>query len=185
MATTLLILRKGMIGLLLLLLSPGSALGLSSDSEQPIEIEADMAELDDRKRVTIYRGDVVVTQGSLLMKGDVFTVYYDENQELDYATMDGNPAYYRQLPDNSEVYDEAWARRMEYHEQKGEVILIREARVVQDGLEFTGERIEYDTINSRVIAHGRTRTTAEAGDDKPEDDGRVRLILQPRKKSSE
>lgn len=175
--------RIGLVCVLLLL--PGAVLALSSDKDQPIEIEANMAELDDKKRITIYRGDVIVTQGTLPMKGDVFTVYYDEDQELDYATMDGNLAYYRQLPDDSEVYDEAWARRMEYYESKGEVILIRDAKVVQDGLEFTGERIEYDTINSRVVAHGRTRTTAEAGDDKPEDDGRVRVILTPKKKTSE
>jgi lipopolysaccharide export system protein LptA len=168
-----------------LLLFSGSALALSSDKDEPIEIEADTAELDDKKRITIYRGDVIVTQGTLLMKGDVFTVYYDEERELDYATMDGNLAYYRQLPDNSEVYDEAWARRMEYYEEKGQVILIRDAKVVQDGLEFTGERIEYDTINSRVVAHGRTRTVLDAEEDKPAEDGRVRIILTPRKQSSE
>lgn len=185
MSKTYLQFRKRLACLLLLLFLPGGALALSSDKDEPIEIEADSAELDDKKRVTIYRGNVIVTQGTLLMKGDVFTVHYDEERELDYATMDGNLAYYRQLPDDSEVYDEAWARRMEYYEEKGLVVLIRDAKVVQDGLEFTGERIEYDSINSRVVAHGRTRTVVDAEDDKPTGDGRVRIILTPRKQSSE
>jgi len=154
---------------------------LSSDSDQPMEIEADSAELDDQKRVTIYRGDVVVNQGSLHMTGDVMTVYYDENQELDHAVMEGDLAYYRQMPDDSDVYDEAWAKRMEHHGDKGRIILINDAKVVQDGLQFTGKRIDYDTINSRVLAHS-TLDKDSADDDTPDTGSqRVRVIISPKK----
>ncbi|MEX0951590.1 MAG: lipopolysaccharide transport periplasmic protein LptA [Gammaproteobacteria bacterium] len=153
---------------------------LSSDSDQPMEIEADSAELDDQKRVTIYRGDVVVNQGSLHMTGDVMTVYYDENQELDHAVMEGDLAYYRQMPDDSDVYDEAWARRMEHHGNKGRIILINDAKVVQDGLQFTGKRIDYDTINSRVLAHS-TLDKDSAGDTPDTGRQRVRVIISPKK----
>ena len=54
-----------------LLLSLGLALGsagawaLPSDREQPIRVQADTAELDDKQGVAVYRGDVVITQGTL------------------------------------------------------------------------------------------------------------------------
>lgn len=167
------------LALVAVFISP-SLWALSSDSDQPMEIEADSAELDDQKRVTIYRGDVVVNQGSLHMTGDVMTVYYDENQELDHAVMEGDLAYYRQMPDDSDVYDEAWAKRMEHHGNKGRIILIDDAKVVQDGLQFTGKRIDYDTINSRVLAHS-TLDRDSAGDTPDTGRQRVRVIISPKK----
>ena len=50
-----------------------TAHGLASDKDQPIEVEADSAELDDAKKISIYRGNVVVTQGTIRMTGDVMT----------------------------------------------------------------------------------------------------------------
>ncbi|MDX1519199.1 MAG: LptA/OstA family protein, partial [Gammaproteobacteria bacterium] len=52
---------------------------LTTDKDQPIEIEADAAELDDRKNVTVYTGNVIVTQGSIRMTGEKMTVYYTDD----------------------------------------------------------------------------------------------------------
>ena len=104
--------RKLLISVLCLLtglLPTAPAWGLSTDRDQPIEIEADAAELDDEKKVTVYTGNVVVIQGSIRMTGDTMTVYYTSENELDVVILDGKPATYRQLPDDSEVYDEAEA----------------------------------------------------------------------------
>ena len=46
-------------------------MALSSDKDQPIEIEADHAKLDDIQRVAVYQGDVVITQGSIRLNGDI------------------------------------------------------------------------------------------------------------------
>ena len=66
---------------------------LSTDSQQPIEIEADFAELDDQEGRTIYVGNVIVTQGSIKMTGDKLKVLFDENRDLEHAHMEGRPAY--------------------------------------------------------------------------------------------
>lgn len=163
----------------LMLLMPASLFALSSDSSKPMEIVADSAEHDGKKGVTIYRGNVEVTQGSMFISGHTLTVYYDDNQELDHAIMEGNRAYYKQLPDNSKVHDEAWAQQMEYYPNKSMVILIEDGKVVQKDVRFTGDRIEYDTANSRVIAKS-VRQETKSGE-KPSDDGRVRVIIKPKK----
>lgn len=158
------------------------ALALSSDSEKPMEIVADEAEHDSKNRITIYRGDVEVTQGTLFISGHTLTVYYSDSQELDHAIMEGDRAYYKQLPDNSKVYDEAWANRMEYYPNDGMVILIDDGKVVQEDVRFTGDRIEYDTINSRVIAKTVKQTSSDEDEKKPAKDGdRVRVIISPKK----
>ena len=158
---------------------------LSTDKDQPIEIEADRAELDDIKNVTVYYGDVIVVQGSIRMTGDKMTVYHTPDDELDTVIMVGKPATYKQLPDDSEIYDEAEALTMEYYELKSLVILKEEAVVTQEGLKFSGKRIEYDTLNSRVKAEGGVSHTIEDKKDgsttgkKPE---RVKIIIKQKKK---
>ncbi len=145
-----------------------------------MEIVANEAEHDGNENITIYRGDVEVTQGTLFITGHTMTVYYTEDQELDHAIMEGDRAYYKQLPDNSKVYDEAWANQMEYYPDKGMVILIGDGKVVQEDLRFTGDRIEYDMVDSRVIAKTVKQQRDQADTDEPaKKDGRVRVIISP------
>lgn len=153
---------------------------LSTDKEQPIEIEADTGELDDIKNISIYRGNVVVIQGSIRMTGDKMTVYFTENEDIDTIIMEGNPATYRQLPDDSDVYDEAEALTMEYYELRNLIILIDKAWVKDADSILTGDRIEYDTLLSQVKAwHDKNKPAG------PEKKDRVKLIIKPKKKPSE
>ena len=97
--------RINILVLLFMTLVVNSAYCLSTDSEQNIEIEADTAEMDDIENVTVYRGNVIVTQGSIKMTGHTMTVYFDENRDMRLVIMNGTPAKYRQLPDESNIYD--------------------------------------------------------------------------------
>ena len=112
---------------------------LSTDKDQPIEIEADNADLDNEKGVTIYRGNVVLTQGTVRMTGDTMTVYFKDD-ELDTLIMEGKPARYRQLPDDSGIYAAAETLRMEYYELKSLVILIHTASFTRECASFSGNR---------------------------------------------
>lgn len=166
---------------LLLDMSVTAAYALSSDQDQDIEIDARKWELDDRKNQTVYEGDVVVTRGSIRMTGGRMTVYYTENEELDTLIVEGNPATYRQLPDDSKVYDEGRAQRMEFHEFDNLIILMDNAEVIQERSSFSGDRIEYDTKLSRIRA---TSAPAPAAG-QPGPDGRVKIIIKPRKNQTE
>lgn len=160
------------------------AWSLSTDKDKDIDVEANSAELDGNKGVTIYRGNVVVTQGSIRMTGDIMTVYFTEDEELDTVIMEGKPATYRQLPDDSDIYDEAEALRMEYHELKSLIILIDKALVKQEGLRFSGNRIEYDTEHSRVKARGSIKQTVDGDTDTQSQDERVKITIKPKKKKN-
>ncbi|RKZ68566.1 MAG: hypothetical protein DRQ48_08615 [Gammaproteobacteria bacterium] len=108
------------------------------------------------------------------------TVYF-KGDELDTLIMEGRPARYKQLPDGSKTYDEAEALRMEYYELKNMIILIDKASFKQEGLSFSGNRIEYDTENSRVKAKGSVKQ--QTGSSSSGSSGeRVKMILKPRKK---
>lgn len=63
-----------------ILLSLGAALGSASawalpdDRNQPIRIQADDAQLDDKNGVATYKGDVIITQGSMKVTGNTVTI---------------------------------------------------------------------------------------------------------------
>ena len=158
---------------------------LSTDSEQDIEIEANTAEMDDIKKVTIYRGNVIVTQGSIRMTGHTMHVYFDKNNDMKLVVMDGTPATYRQLPDDSTVYDEAEALRMEYYALKNYVILIDQAKITQEGTKLIGERIEYDTVLSKVKAEGKASTTAKGEDKEKVESKRVKIIIKKKNRNGD
>ena len=164
------------------------AWALSTDKDQPIEIQANSAELDDKKGVTVYHGNVVVTQGSIRMTGDTMTVHYTKDQDLDTVVMEGHPATYRQLPDKSEVYDEAEALRMEYYQLKTLIVLIDNALVKQEEFRFSGNRIEYDTKLSQIRARGKPPQETPATDEGSavqKDSERVKIIIKPKKKEEQ
>ena len=165
------------------LLGSPAAFPLSTDKDQPIEVESDEAELDDLNDVSIYRGNVIVRQGSIHMTGDVMTVYSKGGDELDYIIIEGNPATYKQLPDDSTVYDEASAARMEYHETKNLVVLIGDAWVKQDTSTLVGERVEYNTELSRVKAWSQPGGAADAASETGKK-SRVKLILKKKEPGS-
>ena len=147
---------------LLCLLGSLAAFPLSTDKDQPIEVEADEAELDDLNNVSIYRGNVVVRQGSIHMTGDVMTVYSKGGDELDHIIIEGNPATYKQLPDNSKVHDQAKALRMEYYELKNLVVLIRDAWVKQDTLDPDRgkDRVQYGAESGEGLESSQGRRCA-------------------------
>ncbi|MGQ0657402.1 MAG: lipopolysaccharide transport periplasmic protein LptA [Chromatiales bacterium] len=166
---------------LVLLLVCGGASALSTDKNQPIEIEADYAELRKNERVTIYSGNVIVTQGSIRMWGDKLTVYYDAGDQLKDAILDGRPARFKQRPDGRDEDFEGEAIRMEYHALDERLHLIDKAKLSQGKSVFTGPLIVYDTKNSILTGQSRPTTTVEGetGEKRPAG-GRVRVIIPPK-----
>jgi lipopolysaccharide export system protein LptA len=149
-------------------LSYGTALALSNDSEQPIHIEADRGELDNRKQVAVYRGNVHLTQGTLRIDSDTLTIFYTPEKKLKKIIAEGQPAWYRQHPDDNSEDMRAKALRMEYHANNATIYLFQKAHVWQGANEFTGDRIEYDTEHRIVRGEG-----SKAGV------GRVHVTIRP------
>ena len=167
----------GLLGLAL----AGPVMALSTDREQDLQVEADSAELDGIEGISVYRGNVVVTQGSMRITGHTLTVHFSDGGDLELAIMNGSPATYRQLPDGAEDYDEARARKLEYYPHRDSVILIDRAWVKNpDGSTMTGNRIEYDTAQSRVKVQGRAAPATAGGND-ADAGGRVKIIIKKKK----
>jgi lipopolysaccharide export system protein LptA len=124
---------------------------LTGDDRQPINIAADQVELDQRNGLSIYSGNVELTQGSMrLNAGRVIVNYADRHVRKVVA--EGTPALYRQRQDGEEAEILARAQRMELHTGSGQLILQDDAELSQGGNRFSSQRIVYDTVNSRITA---------------------------------
>ena len=140
------------------------------DDEQPIHIESDSLDIDDVQGISIYRGNVIMSQGPGRIWADQMTIHATAEQTLDKIVSEGEPARFRDYTDKGEEINGA-ARRIEYHAIKQMVILDGEAHLEQNKTEFFGNRIEYE-MESRVVRAGQ----AAGGDG----NGRVRTLILPK-----
>lgn len=157
--------RKAMMLAIAASLLSGVAHGLSGDRDQPIHIQADRVELDERNKVSTYQGNVVLTQGSIRLQAEQLVVHRD-GEGVGQIVADGDPAEFRQRPDDgAEIVGQA--QQLRYTASDSRVQLIGDARLTQGEDLFAGPRIVYDTERSLV------RAGSESGE------GRVRAIINP------
>lgn len=141
---------------------------LTSDREQPIQVNADSMVAEEPKGFSHYKGNVLIVQGSLKVIADEVIIYFTDG-ELDKLIIKGNPAHLQQQPDNSEDLVYSQAKTMEYYATSDRLFLLEDAKVRQGNNHFSGARIEYDTRNSTVSA------TSEG-----KDKGRIRAVIMPK-----
>lgn len=141
----------------------------TEDTRQPINIEADRAEISELKGTSTYSGHVVLNQGGIEVKADTVTVYANEGQ-LQRITAEGQPVQYRQQrPGEEDVH--GVSQRMEYTADGRQLLLLDDAELWQGGNRFSGNRIHYDPKSERVIA-----TSKDGG----QGGQRVTVTLQPK-----
>jgi len=164
--------------LLLALALPMPVSALSTDSDQPMNIEADRVDIDDEKGTNTFKGNVVITRGSIRISGDKVVVYRDKEKNLDKVHAVGKPAHFQQTPDNKSVPVVAEAEELFYDSVKEILIMRRNGKITQGGDTFTGDHIIYDSKRNKITAKN-TRSTTSTGTNK----GRVHITIQPKNKS--
>jgi lipopolysaccharide export system protein LptA len=138
---------------------------LKGDADKPINIRAASVDANEKTGVAVYRGQVVMTQGSLRLEADRVEIAMREGQ-LERAQAFGKPAKLRSVADTGEEI-QAHATRIDYQAKsrvadlQGKVWLKRGADV------FTGATAHYELDTQRFTARGTTN-------------GQVTAVIQPR-----
>ena len=142
-----------------MLLSAGNALALSTDRDQPAEIEADDIEFDFKTGTRTYINNVLVVQGTLRLKADkVIAVYKD--QDLDTATAWGSLARFKQRPDGKEHDVEGWAKKIIVDQKANTLTLIGRAALKQGPDTARGETIVYNMATDTLSLKGGAKVGA-------------------------
>ena len=137
-----------------------------SYADDALELEADSASYDNKTGVAIYHGNVKISQGNIVLKGDVIEVHTidDEVSKL-IATADPS----RLIRRDEQHAIEAEAQRIEYKMAEGIVDFLGKVKIKEAGKLLTGDHATYD-IQKKTV-------------DMKKKENRVRLIIQPKAKT--
>lgn len=156
--------RADLLFCALLLAAPGVH-AERTDKDKPVNLEADSLRVDDAKKVAVYEGHVVLTQGTLMLTADRIEVRQDD-QGFSAGDASGKPAYFRQKMDSREEFAEGWAERIEYDSRAEKLRLTGQSRLKRGEEELRGNLITYDGKSGYYQAQGGT--------------GRVRAVIRPK-----
>ena len=150
-----------------------------ADREKPVNLEADRVTIDDGKQLAIFEGNVVLTQGTLVIRGNRMEVRQDK-EGFKSGTTWGTPAYFRQKREGFDEYIEGWAERLEYDGRVQFMQMFNRAQLTRGQDEVRGNYISYDgrTEFFQVTGGG----AQAAAPDNP--NGRVRAVIQPKPKEA-
>ena len=154
-----------------------------ADREKPMNLEADRISMDDIKKVQIFEGNVILTQGTLQIRTNKLVVTQDaDGFQKGVATGGANGlARFRQKREGRDDYIEGEGERIE-HDARDEKTEFFVRAWVKSGLdEVKGHYVSYDALSEKYLvtnAGGETKSAAGA----PQ--ARVRAIIQPRSKTT-
>ena len=147
-----------------------------ADRDKPVNLEADTVTLDDINKVSVYQGNVVLSQGTMLLRAD--RVQVTQNADgLDKVSATGHPVAFRQKVDGRDEYIEGFADRIEYDGGTSQLELIGQAMLRRGSDELRGAQISYNANTEfyKVVGQPGAKTPS----------GRVRAVIRPKPRSAE
>lgn len=153
----------------LLLASPAHA--EKADRDKPVNLEADTVTLDDIRKVSVYQGNVILSQGTLQLRADRMQVTQNADG-LDKISATGRPVAFRQKVDGRDEFIDGFADRIEFDSINGQLELIGQARLRRGSDELRGAQISYNANTEfyKVVGQPNAQTPS----------GRVRAVIRPK-----
>lgn len=172
------------VSLLLVLVAAlgcGMAWAEKADRNKPMNVEADALRYDDLHQTSVFTGKVVLTKGSILIRGAQLTVRQDpEGYQFGLVKAEpGKLAFFRQKREALDEFIEGEGETIDYNGKADTVKFIGRAQlrrykgaVLND--EMTGGVIVYDNSNDVFTIDKGATSGSPTGPG-----GRVRAMLTP------
>ena len=148
-----------------------------ADRTKPVNLEADRVTVEEIKQTATFEGNVVMTQGTLTIRGDRMIVQQDANG-FKHGAAYGKLASFRQKREGFDEYIEGYAERIEYDGKADRLQMFNRAYLKKSNDEVRGNYISYDATTEFFRVLGGGKQAATPGN--PE--GRVRAVIQPNTK---
>ena len=158
-----------------------------ADSDKPMNAEADALRYDDLKQSSVFTGNVVITKGTILIRGGRVDVAQDPEgyQQAVSIAAPGKLAYYRRKRDGVDEYIEGEGERIEYDSRADLVTLSKQAVVRR----YRGATLLDETTGALIVYNNNTDVfTVDGGVQNrtpTNPTGRIRAMLSPRTAASE
>ncbi len=163
-------------------LSGTLALAEKADNSKPMNIESDALRYDDLKQLSVFTGRVVMTKGSIVIRGGMVAVRQDAQgyQFAEVTAETGKLAFFRQKREGVDEFIEGEAEKIEFDGRADTVKFIKSAQMrrlrgASLADEVTGSTILYNNgTDVFTVDGGVTRSPADKSR------GRVRVVLTPK-----
>lgn len=177
--------RAGLAALCVLLTVPAWA--ERADRDKPMNIEADALRYEDQQRLSTFTGNVVVTKGTIVMRGARLEVRQDADghQNGIMFAAPGKRAFFRQKREGLNEFIEGEADTIQYDGKTDIVRFVKNAEMRR----LVGTTLQ-DQVNGDVIVYNNntevyTVESAPHAAGTPANGGRVRAVLAPRGPASQ
>jgi lipopolysaccharide export system protein LptA len=169
-------LKTGFLAVLCATLLAAPAHAEKADRDKPVNLEADTVTLDDVKKISVYQGNVILSQGTLMLRADRVQVTQTEGG-LDKVIATGRPVAFRQKVDGRDEFIEGFANRIEYDSVKSQLELIGQAQLRRGSDELRGAQISYNANTEfyKVVGQPDAKTPS----------GRVRAVIRPKPRTQQ
>ena len=153
-----------------------------ADRDKPVNLEADRITVDDAKKIHVFEGNVLLTQGTLVIRANKMVVTQDASGYQKGVASGGADglARFRQKREGKDEYIDGEAEKIE-HDGAADTTQLFTRAWVKSGLdEVRGQYISFDAkTETYLVSNGPNGTTASSAKHE-----RVRAIIQPRNKAS-
>jgi lipopolysaccharide export system protein LptA len=152
-----------------------------ADKNKPLNAEADALRYDDLKQTSVFTGNVVITKGSLILRGATVNVRQD-NEGFQYGTSTetgGRRAFFRQKREGLNEWIEGEAETI-YYDGKADSVTFTKNAVLR---RFKGTALNDETTGSQIVYDNVTDVfnvvggPANASATNPT--GRIRIMMTP------
>jgi lipopolysaccharide export system protein LptA len=154
-----------------------------ADRNKPMNVEADALRYDDLRQTSVFTGRVVLTKGTILIRGARVDVRQDA-EGFQYGVVTAEPgqrAFYRQKREGVDEYIEGEGEVIEYDGKADRVKFIRRAEMRR----YRGATLADEMVGSVITYENTTDVfTVDGGPSSPQPGGRVRAVLSPRDAAS-
>ena len=157
-----------------------------TDRDMPMNAESDSLRYDDLKQTSVFTGNVVITKGTIVIRGARVDVRQDpEGYQLATVTAAPNKlAFYRKKRDGVDEYIEGEGERIEYDSRADTVKFIKRAILRR----YRGASLADETAGDQIVYDNPTDVfTVDSGSlnrSASNPSGRVRALLAPRNQAA-
>jgi lipopolysaccharide export system protein LptA len=158
---------------------PSFAAAEKADRNKPMNVESDTLRYDDLKQTSVFTGRVVLTKGTILIRGAKIDVREDaEGYQFGLVTAEpGKLAFYRQKREGLDEFIEGEGETIEYDGRADTVKFISKAQLRR----YQGATLN-DEMTGAVILYNNTTDvfTIDGALSKGGPNGRVKAMLTPK-----
>ena len=131
-------------------------------ADEALELEADSASYNNKTGIAIYRGNVKISQGDIILEGDIVEVHTVDNK-ITKLIATASPS--RLTRRDGQQMIAAEAQRIEYEMTQGIIDFLGKVKIKEADKLLTGDHAIYDVQKKTV--------------NMTKQENRVKLIIQP------